>query len=102
MSQEWAYSTVGELSEALASGQVTSRGLVEYFKNRIDTLNPALNAVVATDYDSALSRADEADAARARGESWGPLHGIPMTIKDTFEVIGMPCTAGSRSGAEAA
>ncbi|GAA6145798.1 amidase [Thalassolituus maritimus] len=97
MSQEWAYSTVGELSEALASGQVTSRGLVEYFKNRIDTLNPALNAVVATDYDSALSRADEADAARARGESWGPLHGIPMTIKDTFEVIGMHCTAGSRS-----
>lgn len=97
MSQEWAYSTINELNQALESGQITSRGLVEYFKNRVEAFNPALNAVVATDYDSALLRADEADAARERGESWGPLHGIPMTIKDTFEVVGMPCTAGSRS-----
>lgn len=97
MSKEWAFCGIAELQAALAAGEVTSRGLVEYFRDRIEKLNPALNAVVATNFDDALSRADAADEARARGESWGPLHGIPMTIKDTFEVVGMPCTAGSRS-----
>lgn len=97
MSTEWGFKTVSELQQALASGAVTSRGLVEYFQARIERVNPPLNAVVATDFATALSRADEADAARARGELWGALHGIPMTIKDTFEVIGLPCTAGSPS-----
>ena len=100
MSKEWAFCGIAELQAALAAGEITSRGLVEYFRDRIEKLNPALNAVVATNYDDALKRADEADAAQAEGDVWGPLHGIPMTIKDTFEVIGMPCTAGSRSLAQ--
>ena len=97
MSTEWAYKSAVELQQALTSGEITSRGLVEYFKTRMEQVNPSLNAIVASDFDGALARADEADAARAKGEHWGPLHGIPMTIKDTFEVVGMPCTAGSPS-----
>ena len=97
MSTEWAYKSAVELQQALTSGEITSRGLVEYFKTRMEHVNPSLNAIVASDFDGALARADEADAARAKGEHWGPLHGIPMTIKDTFEVVGMPCTAGSPS-----
>jgi amidase len=97
VSTEWAYKSAVELQQALTSGEITSRGLVEYFKTRMEQVNPSLNAIVASDFDGALARADEADAARAKGENWGPLHGIPMTIKDTFEVVGMPCTAGSPS-----
>ncbi|MDF1763268.1 MAG: amidase [Oleibacter sp.] len=95
MSKQWAFCSITELATALSEKEVSSRGLVEYFQDRISTLNPALNAVVSHNFDAALARADEADAAMARGESWGPLHGIPMTVKDTFEVVGMPCTAGA-------
>jgi amidase len=49
---------------------------------------------VATDFEAARQRADAADQALRRGEFWGPLHGLPITVKDTYEVPGMPCTAG--------
>jgi amidase len=50
---------------------------------------------VATNLEAARSRADAADVARAGGENWGPLHGLPMTIKDSYEVAGMPTTSGA-------
>ena len=97
MTKEWAFESLAGLQQALGQGDVTSRGLVEYFRNRLEKVNPQLNAVVATAFDDALRQADTADQERAAGNVRGPLHGIPMTIKDTFEVVGMPCTAGSRS-----
>ncbi|MEK9711111.1 MAG: amidase [Thalassolituus sp.] len=97
MTKEWAFESLAGLQQALEQGDVTSRGLVEYFQGRFEKVNPALNAVVATAFDDALRQADTADQERASGNVRGPLHGIPMTIKDTFEVVGMPCTAGSRS-----
>lgn len=89
----WASATT--LLAALHDGSVTSQDLVRHLNARVERHNPALNAVVATQFDHALQRAAQADAARERGESWGPLHGVPMTIKDTYEVVGMPTTAGS-------
>ena len=59
---------------------------------RIARYNPPLNAVVALAADAALARARAADEARARRESWGPFHGVPITIKDTFEVAGVTTT----------
>jgi hypothetical protein len=53
------------------------------------------NAVIATILDVARKRADMADAARARGESWGPLHGVPMTVKESYDVAGLPTTWGA-------
>ncbi len=53
--------------------------------------------MVATDLEGASRRARQADAARARGESWGPLHGLPLTLKDSWEVVGMPATSGVRT-----
>ena len=79
----------------LASGETSSRDLLETQALRIANRNPAINAVVALNLDAARERAAQADAARARGESWGPLHGLPITLKDTYEVPGMPCTAGA-------
>jgi amidase len=58
------------------------------------TLHPRLNAIVFADMDRARARAREADAALARGEIWGPLHGVPMTIKESYDVAGMPTTWG--------
>src|SRR6185369_1656086 len=59
--------------------------------------NPPLNTIVMLAADAALARARVADEARARRESWGPFHGVPITIKDTFEVAGVTTTAGSAS-----
>jgi amidase len=64
---------------------------------RIARHNPPLNAIVMLAADAALARARAADEARARRESWGPFHGVPITIKDTFEVAGVTTTAGSAS-----
>ena len=64
------------------------------FNVRIIRYNYDINAVVVLDADSARARTQEADRALARREFWGPLHGLPMTVKDVFEVIDMSATAG--------
>lgn len=84
-----------ELTRLLRDGEVSSAELLDHFLARIDDLGPALNAVVALDADRARRRAVEADAARSRGESWGPLHGLPMTVKDAFETEGLVTTSGA-------
>jgi Asp-tRNA(Asn)/Glu-tRNA(Gln) amidotransferase A subunit family amidase len=62
------------------------------------TMRPALNAVVVWQVEHARERARVADAAVARGERWGPLHGIPMTVKESFNVAGLPTTFGNHCG----
>lgn len=84
-----------DLARALAARRVSSRELLETYLSRIEALGGGINAVVTIDADGARRRADAADAALARGESWGPLHGVPLTLKDTFEVAGMRTTAGA-------
>lgn len=91
------YSSAKYLLSQLNKGAISSRQLLEQLIERIEHFNPHVNAVIAKDYAAARKRADAADKARANGESWGPLHGLPMTIKDTYEVIGMPVTAGSEA-----
>ncbi|HMY00212.1 MAG TPA: amidase family protein, partial [Agitococcus sp.] len=95
MNSEWLYLSASQLLIQLKNGSISSRALLETYISRINVKNPAVNAVVAMNLEKARARADEADAARARGESWGVLHGLPITIKDTFEVPDMPCTAGA-------
>ena len=84
-----------ELTQLLRDGEVSSVELLELFLARIDEHNPAINAVVALDADPARARAAEADAAGRRGESWGALHGLPMTVKDAFETEGLVTTSGA-------
>jgi amidase len=84
-----------ELRRRLRTGDLSSLELLDHFLSRIERLNPALNAVVALDVERARKRAASADDARARGESWGPLHGLPMTVKDAFETEGLTTTAGA-------
>src|SRR5262249_22745573 len=75
--------------------QVSSAELTTRMLDRIQQFNPRLNAVVALGADAALGRARAADEARARGDWWGPFHGVPVTVKDTFEAAGIPTPAGS-------
>ena len=84
-----------ELVRMLAAGEVSSRELLDHFLDRIERHNPALNAVVALDVERARDRAAAADEAQARGDSWGALHGLPMTVKDAFETEGLVTTSGS-------
>lgn len=83
------------LAQAIREGRISSREALDFHLDRVERLNPEINAVIALDADGARKRALEADAARARGESWGPLHGLPMTIKDTYEVTGMATVCGA-------
>ena len=80
---------------AVAAGDVSSLELVEACLQRIEAVNTALNAVVKLDADSALAQARAADAARAGGLELGPLHGVPMTIKDSLDTAGMVTTYGT-------
>ncbi|WP_101946614.1 amidase family protein [Mycobacterium sp. 3519A] len=82
------------LAEAIARRELSSRELLEHYLARVERLNPALNAVVTVDADAARRAADDADAALGRGEVVGPLHGVPMTVKDTYETAGMRTTCG--------
>ena len=81
--------------------QVSSRELVAAHLNRIAEVDPKLHATVEVLTKRALAEADGADAALARGEALGPLGGVPFSIKDSLELAGTVCTAGTlgRSGA---
>lgn len=83
-----------DLATRIRSGALSSRELVDACFVRIERLNPELNALVTLDRDTARTRAAEADRALARGEEVGPLHGVPITVKDTFETAGLKTTAG--------
>lgn len=88
------FRSASALARSLHDGEVGARELLEHFLARVDRLNPALNAVIVQDREGARRRANAADAARARGEALGPLHGLPMTIKESFDFTGMPTTWG--------
>jgi fatty acid amide hydrolase 2 len=82
------------LADRIRRGTLTSRDAVEAHIAAVERVNPAVNAVVATRFAEARREADEADAAVRRGADLGPFHGVPMTVKESFAVAGMPQTAG--------
>jgi len=86
-----------QLQDAMRAGEVTSRGLVELYRARIaayDREGPRLNAIIALN-PKALEQADAFDRERAAGRIRGPLHGIPIVVKDNYETVEMPTAAGS-------
>jgi fatty acid amide hydrolase len=83
-----------ELVALLASGQVSAMQAVEAHIARIEQVNPKLNAVVVKRYDAARAEARQADEKRARGEVLGPLHGLPIAIKESLDLQGTPSTFG--------
>jgi amidase len=90
---EWDYRTTKELVEALQARKVSAVELADHVIARIGALDPRLNAVVVRDFDRARDAAKAADASLARGER-RPLAGIPMAIKESFNIGGLPTTWG--------
>jgi len=99
--------TIAELQQAMTEGGLTAQDLVRHAGAAIERLNPQLNAFVHVDIDAALAAARERDAERAQGRVRGPLHGIPVAIKDNVDTADMPTTMGAahflghRPGADA-
>src|SRR5262245_52874910 len=89
--------TIAEIHEAYKSGQLTARQLVRMYLDRIDGIDrkgAKLNSIISVN-PKALEEADRLDAAMKRSGFVGPLHGIPVILKDMIDAAGMPTTEGS-------
>lgn len=95
MSDELHWMSATDLAAAIRTGELKSADVLEHFVTRIQKLDGPINAVVQLDLDSARAAAVAADAAVASGEPVGPLHGVPMTIKDSFQTEGCTTTSGA-------
>src|SRR6476661_5766373 len=89
-----------ELAAAIARGDVSALDAVEAHIDRIERVNGALNAVVYSRYDAARAEARSADRRRTNGEPLGPLHGVPITLKECLDLAGAPSTFGLSSRAK--
>ena len=89
-----AFQSAKRLASQIRRRKIGCVELLDHYLARVERFNPALNAIVETCIPAARDRARAADAALARGEVWGPLHGVPMTVKDSFDVEGLPTTWG--------
>lgn len=90
---EWIFQTAEVLAAALRAGEVTSVELTDETIARIELCDEAVNAICVPDFDRARAAARDADLARARGED-RPLLGIPVTVKESYDVAGLPTTWG--------
>jgi amidase len=90
-----AFASATQLAADIRDRKIGCVELLDFFLARADTHNPKLNAIVVWQIDKARARARAADEALAKGENWGPLHGVPMTIKESFNLAGLPTTFGN-------
>jgi amidase len=86
--------SASELARRIQARELRSEEVVRAFVGQIARHNAKYNAIVLLDLNAALERARAADDALARGEFWGPLHGVPVTVKDTYATRGLRTTAG--------
>ena len=100
MSELWRKGAV-ELAALIRDREVSSREVIQAHLDRIEAVNPALNAIVRLLPDEALAAADAADRAVADGTTLGPLHGVPFTVKENIDLAGTPTTHAIPALAEA-
>jgi len=89
------FDSAHEILEKIKQGEVSSLEVLESFLAQVEKVNPKINAVVALDIERAKEKAKEADNKISLKSKLGPLHGLPMTIKDAFEVEGIVSTGGN-------
>lgn len=100
MSRELLFAPLAELSSRLDAGDVSSEELVRLAIERTEAVEPQLNSYITFLPERALAQASERDRERAGGRIRGPLHGIPMSLKDVFDTADIPTSAGARFLAE--
>lgn len=96
-----AFRSATALLDALAKKETSSEELLRHFLSRIERLSGSVNAVVTLDAERALEEARRRDEERSRGDLRGALHGLPVTVKDSFETAGLRTTSGGAPGLEA-
>ena len=90
----WSKSTISDMQAAMAQRRITSRGIVQQYLDRIAKYEDRLNAIITLN-PRALDEADARDRERAQGKVRGPLHGIPIALKDNIHTTDMPTTGGA-------
>ena len=90
------FATASQLAQMIRDKEVSVVEVLNAYLNQIEKHNDRINAIATLDTERAKQRAVEADEALAKGENWGALHGVPVTIKDTIETAGLLTTAGYR------
>ncbi len=89
-----AFQSATALAAKIRDKEISARELTDYFIGRIEAFDGTLNAVPVRDFERARDAADAADQALADGKPLGPLHGLPMTIKESYDIAGLPTTWG--------
>ncbi len=89
------FTSAARLAQMIREKKISSVELAKLYIGRIEAVNPKLNAVVFPCFERALDEAKSADEALAKGKSFGPLHGVPCTIKDSHETLGVRSTGGT-------
>jgi amidase len=89
-----SFESAAELARKIQRREISSRELTDHFIARIERIDGDLNAVVVRDFERARAAADAADQRLAAGDASGPLHGVPMTIKESYNIAGLPTTWG--------
>ncbi|MDI6753044.1 MAG: amidase [Thermodesulfobacteriota bacterium] len=92
---ELPFRSAKQLASLIRQKKVGCLELLELYLKRVERHNPRINAIIFMDTEAARKQARRADKALARGELWGPLHGVPMTIKESYDISGMPTTWGA-------
>ena len=89
-----AFLPATKLARLVRQKKIGCLELLDHYLARVEKFNPAINAIIATDLPGARKRARAADRALKNGDVWGPFHGLPMTVKESFQVAGLPTTWG--------
>jgi amidase len=92
---ELAFASAADLAARIRDRRIGCVELFDFYLARTERFNPALNAIVVWQSERARERAAAADRALAHGDSWGALHGVPMTVKESFDIAGLPSTWGN-------
>ncbi len=92
---ELAFCDATTLARKIQAKEISALELLEHYVARMEKYNPAINAIICEQLDKARCRAQLADQALAQGKPQGPLHGVPMTVKESYDISGLPSTWGS-------
>lgn len=92
--QDIAFWSAKRLASHIRRRKIGCLELLDHYLARVERHNSSLNAIIVTDIPAARKRAEAADRALKKGDVWGPLHGLPMTVKESYDVAGLPTTWG--------
>ena len=90
-----AYKSAHQLAKLIKDKEISSVELLDYYISRVEKYNSDINAIVVKDYENAKKEAKKADEELSKGNNLGPLHGVPMTIKDSYDLAGTVTSRGN-------